>query len=229
MKMFRTVAYCLAMACLLVTGIAFAPQAEAAGPPPVVIMETSMGRIIVMLDHKATPITVENFLKYVDAGFYDNTMFHRIVAQEEKKKFTGGAEVAAINIVQGGGFTYPLRIKRPIFPPIKNEDFRAESNRKGTIAMARTNAPNSATSQFFFNVTDNKILDPRIDKKKKWNESDENEEEQHVSKHGYCVFGRVIRGMDVVEKMLAVPTGKVRNFQNVPNKPIILKKAYRAK
>ena len=228
MNTFRTFVYSLAVTCLLVVGVAHSPQAEAAGPPPVVIMETSMGRIIVMLDHKDTPITVQNFLKYVDAGFYDNTMFHRIVAQEEKKKFTGGADVAAINIVQGGGFTYPLRIKRPLFPPIRNEDFRAQSNKKGTIAMARTSAPDSATCQFFFNVTDNEILNPQMEKKQKW-AGDDNKEEEHISVHGYCVFGRVIRGMDVVEKMLAVPTGRIRNFQNVPQKPIILKKAYRAK
>lgn len=222
MNTLRNTTFILALACLLVTGFGFISKAEAGGPPPVVIMETSMGRIIVMLTPKETPKTVANFLKYVDAGFYNNTMFHRIVAMEEKK----GQAIATstdINIVQGGGFTYPLKMKPSIYPPVVNEDFRALPNKRGTIAMARRGDPNSATSQFFFNVKDNLLLDPRVDKKK-WSQ----DPKELQASHGYCVFGKVIRGMDVIDKMLAVKTGRVRQFQNVPVKPIILKKVYRS-
>lgn len=220
----RTSLLAIVLACLFVTGLGFtAPRAEASGPPPVVIMETSMGRIIVMLTPKDTPKTVENFLRYVDAGFYDNTIFHRVVKMEEKRKNTVQTH-STINIVQGGGFEYPLRMKRPLYSPIPNEDFRALSNKKGTIAMARTNNPDSATCQFFFNVEDNRMLDPLVVKQSWAADPDEIR-----SKHGYCVFGKVIRGMDVVEKMLDVETSRVGQHQNVPIKPIVLKRAYRNK
>lgn len=222
MKLIRTFFFLMAIACLGVTGLGFAPQAEASGPPPVVVMETSMGRIIVMLTPKETPKTVENFMRYVDAGFYDNTIFHRIVKMEEKHR-NAVQRHSTINIVQGGGFVYPMRKKRPLYPPVPNEDFRALDNKKGTIAMARTNNPDSATSQFFFNVEDNRMLNPLVVKQDWKPDADEVR-----SKHGYCVFGKVIRGMDVVEKMHEVQTARAGNYENVPVKPIILKRAYRS-
>lgn len=141
-----------AMTCCLIAGVlSLNTDAEAAGPNPVVVMETSMGRVMIMLYANKTPVTVKNFLKYVDAGFYDGTIFHRVVARKTDPK-------QPYDIIQGGGFTYPLKRKRPM-PPIINEAASAPSNTAGTIAMARSSNPDSATCEFFFNVTDNTIFD----------------------------------------------------------------------
>lgn len=224
MRTIRTNIIIAALALSLITMIGTsATVAEASGPPPVVVMDTNMGRIIIMLTAKETPKTVKNFLRYVDAGFYDNTIFHRVVKMEEKRRNAVQTHTT-INIVQGGGFVYPLRMKRPLYPPIPNEDFRALSNKKGTIAMARTNDPDSATCQFFFNVEDNHRLDPLVVKQSWRSDPDEVR-----SKHGYCVFGRVIRGMDVIEKMHDVETRRSGRHENVPVKPLVLKRAYRNK
>lgn len=210
---------------LLVSGLGQTPAA-ASGPNPVVIMETSMGRIIIMLYPKEAPVTVENFLRYVDAGFYDGTVFHRVVRME-KKEVADPRKDQSVNIVQGGGFVYPLREKRPLWGPIINEDGRALQNRQGTIAMARTSDPDSATSQFFFNVFDNTGLDPMVIKKKTWVQ--EKDDDNSVLRHGYCAFGKVLRGMDVVEKIHQVKTGRMGPYQDVPLEPVYLKRAYRAK
>ncbi|KFZ36397.1 peptidylprolyl isomerase [Shewanella mangrovi] len=160
---------------------------------PVVEMDTSMGKIVMELDRTRAPITVDNFLTYVVKGEYDNTIFHRVIADF---------------VVQGGGLD-PNYKERPEGKPIFNESGNGLSNETGTIAMARENDPHSAIRQFYFNVADNKKLDPSS---RRW---------------GYAVFGEVTEGMDVLQKMSQVPTGENSelHWQDVPLTPIILKKA----
>jgi cyclophilin family peptidyl-prolyl cis-trans isomerase len=171
-------------------------QAKAAkksdGKTVVVVMETSMGTIEIELNAEKAPVTVKNFLDYVDAKFYDDTLFHRVINDF---------------MIQGGGLTAGLKRKKTN-DPIKNEAGNGLSNVRGSIAMARTNDPDSATSQFFINVADNKRLD----------KSDENA--------GYCVFGKVIKGMDVVDKIKAVET---RGQAAVPVTDVVIKSVRRAK
>ena len=138
-------------------------------------MVTNMGTIELELYADKAPITVENFLKYANDGFFDGTVFHRVI-----NNF----------MIQGGGFTIEGVHKTDIYDPIQNEADNGLSNEVGTIAMARTNKPHSATSQFFINVKDNKFLD-HTDKKSGW---------------GYCVFGKVTKGMDIVDTIKIVPT-----------------------
>lgn len=151
---------------------ASAPASGAA--PAYVKMTTSKGDIVIELDRAKAPVTVENFLKYVKKGQYDGTVFHRVI-----KDF----------MIQGGGFDKEMN-EKPTEAPIKNEATNGLSNRRGTIAMARTNDPNSATAQFFINVVDNGMLDAR------------------PGSAGYAVFGKVIRGMEVCDAIRAVPTGR---------------------
>ncbi len=170
-----------------------------AGADPIVVMDTSLGQIVIMLDQKNAPETVKNFLRYVDEGFYRGTVFHRVVNNRD------------MAIVQGGGYMYPLQRKKT-FAPIKNEASATLKNKRGAIAMARTTDIDSATSQFFFNVRDNAPFD-------------------HTNNtpqgYGYAVFGRVIRGMDVVDKISQVETGRSGMMHDVPQKPIFIRKAYR--
>lgn len=173
----------------------FAATPAQAAPNKVVVFETTMGPIMIMMDPEVAPKTVANFLNYVNNGFYDDTIIHRVVNSDPMK------------IVQGGGFDKRMN-RKPVNAPIVNEAAYGLSNDRGTIAMARTNDPNSATSQFFFNVQDNTFL----------NASPGNP--------GYCAFGKVIRGMEVVDKMLVVPTGRNGMFTDVPLKPIVITKAY---
>lgn len=160
---------------------------------PQVEMQTTMGKIVVELDRTRAPITVDNFLTYVVKGEYDNTIFHRIIAEF---------------VVQGGGLDPKLEEKaedKPIF----NESGNGLSNSFGTIAMARENDPHTATRQFYFNVADNKKLDPS---KRRW---------------GYAVFGEVVEGREVLEAMAVAPTehNAKLNWPDVPVTPIILKSA----
>jgi len=187
-----------------------------AGPNPVVVLETSMGRIMVMLSPKDAPKTVANFLRYVNAGFYDNTIFHRIV-----KKGRGDQGMA---IVQGGGYTFPINRKRPLFPPVPNEAATGLVNAKGTIAMARTDNPDSATCEFFFNVKDNPVFDFRQTSSATGAGS-----YSQKTTAGYCAFGKVIRGMDVVEKISEVQTARAGRMEDVPVNPVFIKKAYVAR
>ncbi len=156
------------------------------------------GRIVIELDDEKTPKTVENFLHYVDTGFFDGTIFHRVISHF---------------MIQGGGYTAPGQSKRKgLAPPIENEAAAGLKNTRGTIAMARTNEPHSATSQFFINVADNDMLDhPAHDG---W---------------GYCAFGVVVEGMDVVDRIKDVPT--TRNPQmgedSQPVDPPVIKHATR--
>ncbi len=156
---------------------------------PVVEITTSVGVIKVALDAEKAPITVDNFLKYVRAGFYDGTVFHRVMPGF---------------MIQGGGMTPDLK-EKPARPAIRNEAKNGLRNSRGTIAMARLNEPNSATSQFFINVKDNHRLDFGI------------------GGAGYAVFGSVVGGMDVVDKIVGVQTTSKGGFENVPVTPVLIK------
>jgi len=182
---------CLGL-CLL--ALTCAPSG-AAGPKPVVVLDTSLGQVWLMLEPEAAPATVENFLGYVQSGFYDGTVFHRVI-----RGF----------MAQGGGFDMAM-VRRDTNAPVKNEAYNGLGNERGTIAMARTQDPHSATSQFFINYKDNAFLDYKSKTSQGW---------------GYCVFGKVVRGMDVVDSMAEVPTTSKGMMQDVPSTPIIIKRAY---
>ncbi|HEY1376916.1 MAG TPA: peptidylprolyl isomerase [Gemmataceae bacterium] len=191
----------------LLTLAAFGVAAAAAkAANPVVVMETSMGPIKIELYEDKTPITVKNFLSYVDDKFYDNTIFHRVMGKENSRDDF---------MIQGGGFTTDKKEKKTK-APIKNESGNGLSNTRGTIAMARTDDPDSATAQFFINIADNSRLD-------------------HY-RGGYAVFGKVIDGMDVVDKIKAVRTGRATletpagalPAPNVPTENVIIKSVRRA-
>ena len=171
-------------------------SAQAADPnKPQVKLETNFGDIILELDQEKAPKSVANFLDYVNRGYYDNTIFHRVIDGF---------------MAQGGGFT-PDYEKKPTNPPVENEADNKLKNLNGTIAMARTSAPHSATSQFFINVADNAFLDYRSSTMRGW---------------GYTVFGKVIQGMDVVDKIKKLPTGAAGPFRkDVPGSPVIIMKA----
>lgn len=174
---------------LFLTGQAFASDAL-----PHVRLSTTMGDIVVELDPGAAPKTVDNFLAYVNSGFYDGTLFHRVI-----RGF----------MIQGGGFDASMK-QKPTRPPVLNEADNGLSNRTGTIAMARTSDPHSATAQFFINVKDNDFLDHRGKNDKGW---------------GYCVFGKVISGMDVARKIEQAPTGYRNGMNDVPRNSVILTQA----
>jgi cyclophilin family peptidyl-prolyl cis-trans isomerase len=194
-----------------------ASSACAADKNPVVVMETSMGTIKIELYQDKAPISVKNFLGYVDDKYYDSTIFHRVIGKEnnpKKKDF----------MIQCGGFTEDRKEKKTK-DPIKNEASNGVSNAKYTLGMARTDNPNSATSQFYINVADNDFLDKSAD-------SD-----------GYAVFGKVIEGMDVVDKIKAVQTESKKftvpdprdktktvetDFPNVPVENVVIKAIRRA-
>ena len=155
-----------------------------------VLMETSMGSVKLELFEREAPISVKNFLAYVNNGFYGGTIFHRVI---------NGF------MIQGGGFTADFK-QKPTNTPIKNEAANGLKNQRGTIAMARTGAPDSATSQFFINVVDNDMLNrPQPDG------------------FGYAVFGKVVEGMDVVDRIKAVKTGFSRGMGDVPVEQVLIK------
>jgi len=160
---------------------------------PQVRLVTSLGDIVVELDRERAPITVKNFLQYVDDGFYEDTLFHRVIAGF---------------VVQGGGFEPGLVRKEP-GDPIENESDNGLRNDRGTIAMARTSAPDSATSQFYFNLVDNSSLNAR-------NGAD-----------GYAVFGRVLEGLDVMDAIAASPTESRNGQADVPVEDVLLERAER--
>ncbi len=171
-------------------------SAQAVEPnKPQVKLETNFGDIILELNQEKAPKSVANFLDYVNRGYYDNTIFHRVIDGF---------------MAQGGGFT-PDYEKKATNPPVENEADNKLKNLNGTIAMARTSAPHSATSQFFINVADNAFLDYRSSTMRGW---------------GYTVFGKVIQGMDVVDKIKKLPTGAAGPFRkDVPGSPVIIMKA----
>jgi len=161
-----------------------------------VVMETSLGTIKMELDGDKAPTTVANFLRYVDEGFYDGTIFHRVI-----KDF----------MIQGGGFE-PSMKQKPTKAAIKNESANGLANERGAVAMARTSAPDSATAQFFINTVDNDFLDRASSR----------------DGVGYCVFGKVVDGLDVVDKIRAVPTGTRAGFQDVPRQDVVIVSIKRA-
>ena len=156
-------------------------------------LATSLGDIVLDVDSEKSPKTTANFLQYVKAGHYNGTIFHRVI-----ENF----------MIQGGGMTPDMK-EKPTRPPIPLESHNGLGNVRGTVAMARTMDPNSATAQFFINVKDNPFLDAA-------NARDGN---------GYAVFGHVVEGMDVVDKIKAAPTGDKAGHQNVPLQPVVIKKA----
>lgn len=165
---------------------------------PRVVFDTNLGSFEIELDEAKAPKTVANFLAYVDAGHYTNTIFHRVIDGF---------------MVQGGGFDSNYG-KKPTLAPIENEASNGLKNTRGTVAMARTGEPHSATAQFFVNVVDNAFLDHRAKSADGW---------------GYCVFGKVVSGLDVVDKMRVVRTGAQGPFnKDAPLQPIVIQGARRA-
>lgn len=224
MKTLRYGILTVALVCALATGFfTMTSTAQAGGPNPAVVLDTTMGRIILILYPSEAPNTVKNFLKYVDEGFYDGTIFHRVV---NKKDFKGKASTTVelpYSMIQGG-LDKSMRQKRPTHPPIKSEASKALLNKKGTIAMARGADPDSATCQFFINVDNNTMFDYSMTKK---DTRFKTKEDQFTTNSGYTAFGKVIRGMDVVEKINEVQRHKKGRYEDVPVKPIVIKKAYR--
>lgn len=173
-----------------------APAAEQpAAPAPRVALTTNLGRIVIELDPVKAPKSAENFLQYVRDGFYAGTVFHRVIPGF---------------MAQGGGFTADLQLK-PTRAAIPNEANNGLSNLRGTVAMARTNDPHSATAQFFINVVDNQRLDFVSEQDGLW---------------GYAVFGKVVEGMEVVDKIIAIPTGGQGPLPSaVPMEPVVIESA----
>jgi peptidyl-prolyl cis-trans isomerase A (cyclophilin A) len=172
-------------ACLLGAGVPALAQK--------VKLATSQGDIVLELDAAKAPKTVDNFVQYVKAGHYNGTVFHRVI-----ENF----------MIQGGGMTADMT-EKPKRAPIPLESRNGLTNERGTVAMARTNDPNSASAQFFINVKDNAFLNAA----------------QSRDGNGYAVFGRVVTGMDVVDKIRAVPTGSKGPYENVPLQPVTINKA----
>ncbi len=191
-KMFAAIAVCV-----LISGLCFAmstppaKEGETMNSNPKVMMETSKGNITLELYPDKAPVTVANFLSYVNSGFYDGTIFHRVIPGF---------------MIQGGGFQKGM-VEKLTLTPIKNEAGNGLSNTKGTLAMARTNVVDSGTAQFFINVVDNPFLDHRDNTQQGF---------------GYCVFGKVTDGMDVVDAIKAVPTHTVGIFEDVPEEDVVI-------
>ena len=168
------------------------PMNEPTADKPIVLFETTMGQIKIELDMQNAPVSSENFLAYVDDGYFVGTTFHRIIPNF---------------MVQGGGITEDMLDKPSKHAPINNEANNGLKNDRGTLAMARTGDPHSATSQFFINHADNAFLNCTSESQQGW---------------GYAVFGKVVEGMDVVDAMTQVATGNKGGHQNVPLEPIAI-------
>jgi peptidyl-prolyl cis-trans isomerase A (cyclophilin A) len=187
----------LIMAFVLGVGMSLFSSSDAAAADddkhPIVVLDTTAGEIVLQLDAEKAPRTVANFLKYVDDKFYDDLIFHRVIPEF---------------MIQGGGFdAQVVQKERGVRAPIPNESGNGLSNARGTIAMARTNNPNSATCQFFINHKDNPMLD--------------------TYGGGYAVFGKVTSGMEVVDKIAQAPTGFKAGMRDVPLETITIKSARR--
>ena len=171
-----------------------APEPKKGGNMPKVKIETSMGVIVAELDSEKAPISVENFLAYVNDGYFDGTIFHRVIDGF---------------MAQGGGFNADMKTKKEGRPAIKNEASNGLKNDRGTLAMARTSVVDSATAQFFINLVDNGFLNHR---------------DTSGAGFGYAVFGKVVEGMDVVDAIGKVKTGTVSGFQDVPEESVVMEK-----
>lgn len=197
MKIRKALTLAALLSSLAVTAWGQTPAAAAAPKSnPQVELTTSKGVIVLELEAEKAPNSVANFLSYVDSGFYNGLVFHRVI-----ERF----------MIQGGGFDAALT-KKDTKAPIQNEADNGLHNGVGTIAMARTGDPHSATAQFFINTVDNKGLDHRS---------------KDVNGWGYTVFGKVISGMDVVQAIAKVPTGVKNGMKDVPNEPVTIVKAAR--
>jgi cyclophilin family peptidyl-prolyl cis-trans isomerase len=178
---------------LVVASVLFSlisPQTSAADGPRV-RLQTNKGNIVIELDSQRAPLSVANFLEYVRSGHYQGTIFHRVI-----NNF----------VAQGGGYD-EKQTEKPTRPAVANESGNGLSHRRGTVAMARTGAPHSGTSQFYINLADNVALDPQ------------------VSRWGYAVFGRVVEGMEVVDAIASTETGEVGTFKSdAPLKPVVIQK-----
>ena len=183
-KLSQSIVFVLA---LIVSGLCFSQSSA-----PSVSLQTNVGEIVIELDPKAAPITVENFLSYVNQYFYDGVIFHRVI-----KGF----------MIQTGGHRFDMTPKPPNKPPIVNESSNGLKNLKYTVAMARTRIPDSATTQFFINHKDNGFLDGQ------------------KGRPGYAVFGKVVKGKDVVEKIANSKTKNLERYGNVPVKTVSIIKA----
>jgi len=186
--------FIFSMMLLLTTSLSFATENKMSDTPSKVKLTTSLGEIIIQLNPEKAPISSANFLTYVNEGFYSNTIFHRIIPGF---------------MAQGGGFDTDFN-QKAVHDPIKNEADNGLPNKRGTLAMARTNVPDSATAQFFINYKDNSFLNHTSPTPSGW---------------GYAVFGEVIEGMDVVDEMAKQPTGNRGGHQDVPKTDIIVEKA----
>jgi cyclophilin family peptidyl-prolyl cis-trans isomerase len=180
--------------CLLGVVFGLGLPALAADPGARVSLETSKGLIVLEIDVQAAPATAANFIEYVNAGFYDQTVFHRVIPNF---------------MIQGGGLNSELE-KKATRKAIANEAANGLKNTRGTVAMARTMDPHSATAQFFINTVDNPFLDHRDQSPAGW---------------GYCVFGKVVEGMAVVDAIAKVPTTVKKGLKDVPAEPVIIEKA----
>ena len=165
------------------------------GDSPRVVVETSKGRLVIALDTENAPVSTENFLGYVEAGYYDGTIFHRVIDGF---------------MIQGGGFTQDM-VQKETQGTIQNEADNGLKNKKGTVAMARRPDPHSATAQFFVNTADNAFLDHRSKDPQGW---------------GYAVVGEVVEGMDVVDTIAKVKTGRHGPMGDVPTEPVVIEKVY---
>jgi len=181
---------------MLAVALAAGQTNAATGAKPRVALDTSLGKIVLELEPEKAPKTVENFLAYVDAGHYDGTVFHRVIPGF---------------MIQGGGFTADMK-QKPTRGGIQNEADNGLKNVRGSVAMARTGDPHSATSQFFVSSVDNGFLDHTAKTPQGW---------------GYTVFAHVVEGMEVVDKISGVATGNRGPFQNVPTTPVVIEKATR--
>ncbi|MGV3346637.1 peptidylprolyl isomerase A [Enterobacteriaceae bacterium LUAb1] len=175
------------IAALVISAVSLSVSARAKEAPHV-LLTTSEGTIELELNQQQAPVSVKNFVNYVNKGFYNNTIFHRVIPGF---------------MIQGGGFTTDMQ-QKTTNDPIENEAYNHLLNRRGTISMARTAEKDSATSQFFINVTNNAFLD-------------------HGQRDfGYAVFGKVVKGMDVADKIAQVPTKNIGPYQNVPVKSVVI-------
>ena len=199
MKFSRSLAIA-SLAAAVALPLAALAQSQSAGcnakgnSPMKVKLTTSMGPIVIQLDKEKAPVSVDNFVKYVESGHYSGTIFHRVIDGF---------------MVQGGGFDKNMT-QKPVNAPIKNEGANGLKNDNYTVAMARTGVRDSATAQFFINIKDNEFLNYTGENPQGW---------------GYAVFGKVVEGKEVVDKIKKVATGTAGGMQNVPNEPVVIEKA----
>ena len=190
--------FTFANALIVISAMVFTGAENVAAENPKVLLDTSKGEVVLELYPDKAPDTVKNFLNYVDTKFFDGTIFHRVIPNF---------------MIQGGGFTDDMK-QKPTQAPIKNEADTGIKNDRGTIAMARTGDPHSATGQFFINTVDNDFLNHKNKTQQGW---------------GYAAFGKVIKGMDTVDAISAVKTSNRGSYQDVPVEAVVIKSAKRLK